>query len=78
MVDSRLISSEPFSVLYYDLYSESIRRVEVEGIADDEFRRVHGIEIYRHRFMISSNKFGTESSIYGTKLCLKPKSRVAT
>ncbi|XP_023644434.1 F-box protein At1g30790 [Capsella rubella] len=43
MVSSRLISSEPFSVLYYDFYRESIRRVVVEGLVDDEFRRVHGI-----------------------------------
>ncbi|CAL9231213.1 unnamed protein product [Arabidopsis halleri] len=43
MVDSRLISSEPFSVCYYDFHRESLRRVEVQGIADDEFRRVHGI-----------------------------------
>ncbi|XP_010454553.1 PREDICTED: F-box protein At1g30790-like [Camelina sativa] len=40
MIDSRLQSHIPFSVFYYDFQRESIRRVDIEGIADDEFKRV--------------------------------------
>lgn len=43
VVDPRLRSSKPFSVCFYDFIRESIRKVEVQGIVDDEFRRVHGI-----------------------------------
>ncbi|XP_010495374.1 PREDICTED: F-box protein At1g30790-like [Camelina sativa] len=43
IIGSRLKSSIPFSVWYYDFQRESIRRVDIEGIADDEFRRVYGI-----------------------------------
>ncbi|XP_010495373.1 PREDICTED: F-box protein At1g30790-like [Camelina sativa] len=43
MIDSRLKSHIPFSVFYYDFQRRNIRRVDIEGIADDEFRRLHGI-----------------------------------
>ncbi|CAL9231212.1 unnamed protein product [Arabidopsis halleri] len=43
VVNPGLRSSKPFSVCYYDFNRESIRKVEVKGIGDDEFRRVHGI-----------------------------------
>ncbi|EFH50346.1 hypothetical protein ARALYDRAFT_910271 [Arabidopsis lyrata subsp. lyrata] len=45
VVNPGLRSSKPFSVCYYDFNRERIRirKVEVEGIADDEFRRFHGI-----------------------------------
>ncbi|KAL9280293.1 hypothetical protein AtEden1_Chr5g0106211 [Arabidopsis thaliana] len=43
LVSSRLESSKPFSVYYYDPIKESFRSAEVEGIADHEFRRIHGI-----------------------------------
>lgn len=43
MANSRLHCSKPFSVFYYDFERESVRKVEVDGIVDDDFRRVHGI-----------------------------------
>ncbi|CAH8271907.1 unnamed protein product [Arabidopsis lyrata] len=43
LVSDRLESSKPFSVFYYDPIKDSFRSAEVEGIADHEFRRIHGI-----------------------------------
>ncbi|CAN8301020.1 unnamed protein product [Cochlearia groenlandica] len=38
-----LESSKVFSVYYYDFVEESMRKGEVDGIADSEFRGIHGI-----------------------------------
>lgn len=49
---------EPFYIFYYDLTSQDIRRVRLEGIADDEeFMRHHGIEN-------NSVRYGSISSEY--------------
>jgi len=40
---ARLKSYMPFFVNYCDITRESIRRCEIDGIADYEFRRIHGI-----------------------------------
>nr|VDD63763.1 unnamed protein product [Brassica oleracea] len=38
-----LESSKPFYVCYYDFNKMSIRRVEIQGMVDGDFRRIHGI-----------------------------------
>lgn len=43
LVSRSLNSSELFCVYYCDMISKRVRRTEVDGIADDEFRSVHGI-----------------------------------
>lgn len=43
LVSHRLESSKPFSVFYCDVIQESFRSAQVKGIADYEFRRIHGI-----------------------------------
>ncbi|XP_018475413.1 F-box protein At1g30790-like [Raphanus sativus] len=43
LVSRSLNSSELFSVYYCDMISKRVRRAEVDGITDDEFRGVHGI-----------------------------------
>ncbi|XP_010485243.2 PREDICTED: F-box protein At1g30790-like [Camelina sativa] len=43
MASRWLESSKPFYVYYMDMMRESIRRVQIDGIADNEFRRIHGI-----------------------------------
>ncbi|CAH8387919.1 unnamed protein product [Eruca vesicaria subsp. sativa] len=43
LVSRSLKSSELFCVYYCDMISKRVRRAEVDGIADDEFRDVHGI-----------------------------------
>ncbi|KAF8048708.1 hypothetical protein N665_2429s0007 [Sinapis alba] len=43
LVTRSLYSSKLFRVYYCDMISKRVRRAEVDGIADDEFRRVHGI-----------------------------------
>ncbi|KAJ4883986.1 F-box family protein [Raphanus sativus] len=35
--------SEPFYVCYYDFNKKSTRKVEIRGMADGDFRRIHGI-----------------------------------
>ncbi|CAH8271905.1 unnamed protein product [Arabidopsis lyrata] len=40
---ARLESSKLFCVYYCDMTREDIRRCEIDGIADYEFRRIHGI-----------------------------------
>ncbi|XP_033142418.1 F-box protein At1g30790 [Brassica rapa] len=46
LVSRSLRSSELFCVYYCDMISKRVRRAEVDGIADDEFRGVHGIGKY--------------------------------
>ncbi|XP_010477764.1 PREDICTED: F-box protein At1g30790-like [Camelina sativa] len=43
MASRWLESSKPFYVYYMDMMRESIRRVQIDGLADNEFRRIHGI-----------------------------------
>ncbi|XP_019087672.1 PREDICTED: F-box protein At1g30790-like [Camelina sativa] len=43
MASRWLESSKPFYVYYFDMMRESIRRVQIDGMADNEFRRIHGI-----------------------------------
>lgn len=34
---------KPFYVCYYDFNKMSIRKVEIQGMVDGDFRRIHGI-----------------------------------
>ncbi|KAG7534864.1 F-box-like domain superfamily [Arabidopsis thaliana x Arabidopsis arenosa] len=43
VVSRCLESSKHFCVYYVDMMTQSIRRVEIDGMADNEFRRIHGI-----------------------------------
>ncbi|KAL0801209.1 hypothetical protein Bca101_056385 [Brassica carinata] len=38
-----LESSKPFYVCFYDFNKQSIRKVEIRGMVDGDFRRIHGI-----------------------------------
>ncbi|WZZ68278.1 hypothetical protein YC2023_079648 [Brassica napus] len=43
---------KPFSVCYYDFNKMSIRKVEIQGMVDGDFRRIHGIDAKDHQHTI--------------------------